>query len=136
MSPRQIQTSRGFTLIESVVALLLLSIISLGLISFNRNLFLNSSYSRDMQMGNQLLQACLDQVMAQRRKTGGFDATYTCAAPQNTAYGFKITYPSPLPVFCTSVYTSANCKQVNIQVIRSSDNSGLTAPVTLLFVNY
>ncbi len=47
----------GFTLMESVVALVLLSLVSVVITSLNGNLFLRSGDMRGLQQSTQLLQA-------------------------------------------------------------------------------
>lgn len=140
MRAHTIRTPQGFTLIELVVALLLLSIVALAITSLNGNLFLKSTYMRDLQQGNTLLQACVDQVLAQRKGTGGFGSTFACAAPQNTEFSLTVTVTAPAsqPSFCANVFTSAKCKKVDIQVKRTVNGSVVmsTAPVSLMFVNY
>ena len=122
---------RGFTLMEMVVALLLLSIVSMAISSLNGNLFFSRTDMRGMQQGTQLLQACIDQVLAQR-KSSGYGATFHCDELNalNTGSTLAVTLQAT-PDYCPS---GLECKQVQITMTPAGGSS--TKPASLLFVNY
>ena len=130
MKAPQTCSPKGFTLMESVIALLILGAVSLAIISLNGNLFLRSTEMRELQQGAQLLQACLDQVVG-TRKTSGFAATPDCSELNTLVAGITLAVnPNATVEYCPP---NLQCKQIEIQVIRN----GITSkPVSLLFVNY
>lgn len=120
---------QGFTLMESVVALLLLSIASLGIIQLNGNLFLRSQEMRDWQEGTQILQACLDQVVAMRNSSG-YSAAFDCDNLNTLGTGFTLSVnPNATVEYCPS---GLQCKQI---VISASKNGTTSTPISILFVN-
>ena len=127
-------TSRGFTLIETIVVMVLLSIAAVAIINLQGNVFNGQSGNKDLQVGVQLLQECAEQVIAVRRKSG-FNAvtTATCSALGN--YG---GFSAPIITLTAdnagaACPTSGTCNQVVITL--SKGGSSLT-PVTLELVNY
>ena len=121
----------GFTLMESVVALVLLSIVSVVITSLNGNLFLRSGDMRGLQQSTQLLQACVDQVIG-LRKSSGFDATFQCAEINALSTEFTLDVSlKPTPDYCP---TGLQCKQVLINVKKTGTT--VDNPISLLFVNY
>ena len=131
MSLAMTSRQRGFTLMESVVALVLLGIVSVAITSLNGNLFLRSDDMRSLQQSSQLLQACVDQVIA-LRKTSGYAGPFHCdelnALP--TGYALNVTLKAT-PDHCPS---GLECKQVLVSVNQTGGTAG--NPVSLLFVNY
>ena len=122
---------QGFTLMESVVALLLLSIVSVAIMGLNGNLFFRSTDMRGLQQGTQLLQACVDQVLA-LRKTSGYDATFHCNELNALNTGFTLGVSlQATPDYCPA---GLECKQVLITVTPAGGSS--TKPASLLFVKY
>ena len=129
MTPRFCTHSQqGFTLMESVVSLLLLSIASVGIISLNGNLFLRANDMRDLYQGSQLVQACMDQVLSIRR-SAGYTATPDCTELNALGTGFTLTVnPNASVDHCP---TGMQCKQVSI----TASKGGLTTtPVSVLLV--
>lgn len=121
----------GFTLMESVVALVLLSLVSVVITSLNGNLFLRSDDMRGLQQSTQLLQACVDQVIG-LRKSSGFDATFQCAEINALSTEFTLDVSlKPTPDYCP---TGLQCKQVLINVKKTGTT--VDNPISLLFVNY
>lgn len=121
---------RGFTLMESVVALLLLSVVSVAITGLNGNLFLRANDMRHLQQGTQLLQACVDQVLAQR-KSLGYVGPFHCNDLNALNAGFTLNVSlQATPDHCPA---GLECKQVLISVAPAGGSS--TNPVSLLFVN-
>jgi prepilin-type N-terminal cleavage/methylation domain-containing protein len=120
----------GFTLMESVVALLVLCMVSVAIISLNGNLFLRSRDAHDLQQGTQLLQACIDQVLSIRR-TSGYAATLHCNEVNALVPGITLSVnPNATVEYCP---TGLQCKEVQITLNRNGTSS---APTSLLLVNY
>ena len=126
--------SKGFTLIETIFVMVLLSIAAVAIINLQGNVFNGQSGNKDLQVGVQLLQECAEQVIAVRRKSG-FNAvnTSTCSALGN--YG---GFGAPI-VTLTSDNTGAACPSggtCNKAVITLSKGGSSLTPVTLELVNY
>lgn len=112
---------------ESVVAIVLLSIVSVAITSLNGHLFLRSSDMRSLQQSTQLLQACVDQVISMR-KSVKFDVSLHCNALNslNTGYILSVVEETTSDL-CPN---GLQCKQVQVSV------NNIGTPVSLLFVNY
>lgn len=120
----------GFTLMESVVALLLLSVAALGIIQLNGNLFLRSQDMRDWQEGTQLVQACLDQLIA-TRNSAGFTATFHCDELNTLGTGFTLSVnPNATVQYCPA---GLQCKQIEITATKGGSTS---TPVSILFADH
>ena len=120
--------SRGFTLMETLVAILLLALLAVSATGLNGQLFMQSSNMRNLQMGTQLQQACVEQVLAQRKATG-YATTFSCASLN--AQGFTLTAnDAPSVQYCPS---GLQCRQISVAV---SGNGISPSAATLLFVNY
>ena len=119
---------RGFTLMETLVAILLLALLAVGAIGLNGQLFMQSTHMRNLQIGTQLQQACVELVLAQRKNTG-YATTFSCASLNDQ--GFSLTASdAPSVQYCPS---GMQCRQINVAV---SGNGISPSPATLLFVNY
>lgn len=120
--------ARGFTLIETLVAILLLALLAVGITSLNGQLFMRSSYMRNLQIGSQLQQACLEEVLAQRKRLG-YNATFSCSALDGQ--GFTLSAASaPSVQYCP---TGLSCRQISLKV---SGNGINASDATLLLVDY
>jgi type II secretory pathway pseudopilin PulG len=140
--------SRGFTLIELVAIIVLLSIAGTAILGMFGQTGRSLVISQETQTGAQLAQACAEQIMAFRRNaavgygyanvavgnaTGACNAGFTAVGGFTTAPVVNVTAHSSasLPA-CLSAAAGA-CKQVDIQV----DTGGVrAASLSLLLVNY
>lgn len=126
-------SSGGFTLIETVATLLLLSIVASTMVTTNGNLFQDQADIRQLQNSTPLLQACAERVLAIRRASGfsttpAFDADCDALTGADT---FNVTVtPNSGSVSCP---TSAVCQLVRIYV---KSNSGTIGPVVLQLMDY
>lgn len=117
----------GFTLMETVVALVLLAIVSVVITSANGNLFFRSTAMQTAQQGTQLLQACMDKLISARKSGGYSGVTQTTC---NTISGVSISTPTACPAALDDLNTFPGCKQLQITA------TGVGTPITLIFVNY
>lgn len=130
MSPRPHPNASGFTLIEVVVAIVLLAVASTAIISLNGQLFQQSAYMRSLQQATQVQQACVELVLAQR-KSAGYAATLDCSTLNNLISGITLSVANAASVqYCP---TGLTCKQVEVSV--SAPGISIK-PATLLLVNY
>lgn len=135
--------SRGFTLMESVVVVLVLAIAGVAITAMQGKLFAGSSTVKGMQVSSRIMLECAEQVLAARRHAedgyavvnsgNGFGPTPSgvnqCggvpALPGYTIPTVTITEAFAGPA-CP---TSFSCKTVTI-------TQGGLAPVTLMLVDY
>ena len=126
--------SKGFTLVESIIVLVVLSIAAAGIIAMQANMFTGQSVNKDLEVGVQLMQECAEQVLATRRQSGYAAVnTDTCSTLGNFG-GFGA--PS---VTVTSDNAGAACPSggtCNKVVISVSKGSSSLTPVTLELVSY
>ena len=138
--PQRFTAHRGFTLVESVIVLVLLSMAAAAIVSLQANIFTGQSGNKNLQVGVQLMQECAEQVLSIRQKNGYTDSSLTdrTAATSNCS-GMTVTGYSAATVTITSgnssttgmaacpTSTGTDCKLVSIT------EGGLT-PVTLMLV--
>ena len=132
-----IRSPRGFTLIETVIVILLLSITSAVVISMNGGLFKNAKNIRDLQTETQLLQVCAEHVMETRRLSGfvaapDYDAACE-ALPVVPANSNQFLVTTTLNVTANSCPSGATCQWVDISV---NGSSGVIGPIGLQLVKY
>ena len=143
--------AHGFTLIEMVVVMLIISGGMLGITSLFSNTAKSLSTNETLQQATQYAQECAERVMATRRNLG-FDwfATNKIDAATQTSCstnpsGFTRTVKlNPLFTATPNYYTGTgstacpngtNCRDVSITVT-STANASLTSAITLLLVYY
>lgn len=134
IKPFQAATPKGFTLIETIVVIVILGFAAVAINSLQRNVFIGQTSNKDLQLGVQLLQECAEQIIAVRRKSG-FNTvdTNTCSNLGN--YG---GFGAPI-VTLTPDNTGAACPTggtCNKAVITLSKGGSSLTPVTLELVNY
>ena len=132
-----LNSARGFTLLETVIVILLLAIASAGIINLNGGLFTNASQIRNLQINTQLLQACAERVMAVRRLSGFIDApdydTVCEALPLVASGSNKFTVNTTLNYTGSSCPIGATCQWVDIRV---NNAVGEVGPITLQLMKY
>lgn len=126
----------GFTLIEVVATMLLLSVGAAGIIGMYGTVGRTLSGNQDMQTAVQLAQECSEYVLAQRRNNAaisfsGVSGLTFCSAALPVMTGFTVTttITSPYsPAFCPGA-----CKLVNIAVAKGADTLAISS---LMLVDY
>jgi Tfp pilus assembly protein PilV len=136
---------RGFTLIELVAIIVLMSVGAVAILSLFGQTGKSLATNQETQTGAQLAQACAEQIMAIRRSpTGGYAAITTGAATGVCNTGFVavggFTTPPVVNVTahnssslaaCPSA-TAGDCKQVDVQVNKGGVRA---ASLSLMLVN-
>ena len=80
---------RGFTLIETLMVMVVLGIAATTIIGLQGNIFAGHGANKDMQVGVQLMHECAEQVLAIRRRspTVGYTNVTTAACSGLGNYG-------------------------------------------------
>ena len=140
--------SRGFTLIELVAIIVLLSIVGTAILALFGQVGRSLVTNQDTQTGAQVAQACAEQILAFRRSTlagygyanvvvgsntGACNAGFTAVGGVTAAPTVNVVSHSSgsLPA-CPSA-TAGSCKLVTITV---NSNGLQAANLSLLQVNY
>jgi prepilin-type N-terminal cleavage/methylation domain-containing protein len=135
--------SRGFTLVESIMVLVALSIAAAAIVSLQGNIFGNQANKQNIQIGVQLMQECAEQVLAKRRLSG-YSSITTSNFGTNLCGGMTafvtsdsppVTYAIPSVTFITDPYSGSGCPPNGTCKLLSIAQSNLT-PITLLLVSY
>ena len=136
MNRHSAQPHTGFTLIEAVIALLLLGIVSVTIIKLNGQLFSNDKNLSTWQSDTQLLQACVDRMIGLRKNGKSFSSYAT----DSTCYGLyplstsrvtvKVSTLASCPTPTASPASGAQCKQLDIQA------TGIGSTVSMLIADY
>jgi len=127
----------GFTLIELVLVMIIISIGLLGLTSMFGNNMRTLAIAENTQSAAQYGQECAERVLAVRRDFGFTSVSNinptTCDLPTlPTGFGRTVTINTYFGTNNTACPNLANCRDVTITV-----NSGSASSVTtLMLVNY
>ena len=125
--------SRGFTYIELVLVIVLLSICSAGLVTLFGQLTNSLSINNDIQAAAQLAQECAEHLLAARRQAGyDLGGIVDCSAiPAFNGFGPPTVNISD-PYIGSACPGGANCKLVNISAAYGTGGS----VINLLFTDY
>lgn len=133
-----LRLARGFSLVELVIAIVVLSIATGVVVSMQGGIFRGQTDNLDMMVGAQLMQDCADRVLTKRRRgTNGYASVVnssTCDGMTGLG-GFSAPNVSVTDVIGSGGLcpTGAQCKQVAISVSKTGVSLG---PVSLQLVNY
>jgi prepilin-type N-terminal cleavage/methylation domain-containing protein len=130
--------ARGFTILEMVIVLVLMSIAASAVIMMVANVGANQTENTDMQVGTQLLQECGEWIVSNHRRDENF---YTSSLiSSTTCYGLTTYSGFNIPsVTVTDPYTGAGCpaggtcKLASISITKSS---ATLQPLNLVLVRY
>ncbi len=130
--------SHGFTLIEMVVVMLIISGGLIGLTSLFSNTAHSLTTNELMQQATQYAQECAERLMATRRHNK-FDwfvsNTFSCGGnPSDFTFASTVSaiYSGDTTTACPNL---ANCRDVSISVT-STANASLNSVINLLLVEY
>ena len=126
---------RGFTLLESIIVIVVLGLAAVGIGAIQSNVFRNQATLKDYQVGTRLMLECAEHLLAVRRfAQDGYNllpVSGTAVCQNMTALtGYSV------PTVTPAAYTGAACPSIaNSCVTLSITQNGMT-PVTLLMVEY
>jgi prepilin-type N-terminal cleavage/methylation domain-containing protein len=145
--PDRFNRSGGFTLIESIMVLVVLGIAAVGILSLQGAIFRGAAGNKDIQVSVQLMQECAEVILAKRRASGYSDAlladtTLTASTACNAITLANYDHPTvtikdgsatggggPTTIAACPTTAAGSCKLVTIT------RGGLT-PITLMLVSY
>lgn len=124
---------RGFTLIEAVIVILILSIAAVAVLGQFTQASRAWSIDEDLQVATQLVQERMEEMLAARRN-GGY-ASVAVGTINDTLTGGFAAYSRTVTVSSVSgaPCPAASCKQVVVSVSRSGT---ALASATLLLASY
>ncbi|MEK7752210.1 MAG: type II secretion system protein [Acidobacteriota bacterium] len=129
--PLRISDPRGFTLVESIIVLVLLSLAAVAIVSMQGNIFKEVSGNKELQVGVQVMQECAEQILANRQYSGGFTNVAACTTGSYGGFTPSVTITN----VTNTTACPGTCKQVVISATKSGVTTGLT-PVTLMLMSY
>jgi len=133
---------RGFTLVETLLVMVVLGIAAVTIISLQGNLFSGQAQNKNIVVGTQLMQECAELLLAKSRinyndscLASGAAATTCCATITVTGYGAP-TVPTLSAGNSTSANmaacpfgTGSDCKLVSV-------TQGGLSPITLMLISH
>lgn len=142
MYSRLIRQSQGFTLIELIVAMVVLGTLSAVIILLNGSLFAYDSDVRLMQTGAERLQACAETVVTARRSapTGyGTDFTALCSGLGGDGFNaptVTVNTSPPAAGVNDACPSGESCKWVVISLKRTGSLTDALVPLTIRLMDY
>jgi prepilin-type N-terminal cleavage/methylation domain-containing protein len=132
--------SRGFTLVECIIVLVVLAIAATGIAALQGNIFSGQSAVKDLQVRTRIMEECAEQVLAVRARTQdgatGFEEVTAARFGANLCDTVPALSPAyTIPSATVSDYagtlcpTGGTCKLVSV-------SQGSMAPLVLLLVDY
>jgi len=127
----------GFTLIETIMVLVLLAIAAVGISSVQGNIFARQSSVKDLQVRTRLLMECAEQILAVRRHMeDGYEQVATTSFGTNLCGGVPVLAGYSIPsVTITDPYSGAACPTGSSCKLVSITQAGMT-PVTVMVADY
>lgn len=132
---------RGFTLIELIAVLVIVSVGMLGVAKLFATTNLTLSRATDEQVLSQYAQECAETILKTRR-VYGMSATFTCEpAPTNYTRTVSITNPAYTGTASTACPIGISCLDVTVTVVCTGSSppcpaTSSTASVKLTLVTY
>ena len=125
---------KGFTLVESIIVLGMLSLVAIVIAMMQGNLFKGKIDNKNIQVGAQLMQECAEQVIATRR-TIGYNAI-SSSNFGNKQCGTSTAFGSyDIPSVTIGSYSSNGCPTGGICKLVSITQGNLP-PITLVLAPY
>lgn len=131
------RAARGFTLIETIVAMVVLAIAATGVIAMQGKMFNNISSIKDMQVSSRLMLECAEHALAVRRHaqngyatvaaTNGF-GTNACGGITALA-GYTVPTVTIADITSSACPSGYSCKTVTVT------QGGLNS-ITVMLVDY
>jgi Tfp pilus assembly protein PilV len=121
----------GFTLFETIVVIAMLTLVSLGLIAMQPQVFKTQTAGRDEFVGFELTRACAERLLAVRRQTGYASVTNTLCNGMGSVGGFAAD-PTVTLADATNAAITACSSATCTATISIAKTAGPAAPLTAL----
>lgn len=131
----RLAAGKGFTLVETLIVMVVLGIGAVAIISLQGNIFSGQSANQTIQVGVQLMQECAEQILAKRRSvTNGYGyssivESTVCSTLGN--YGGIVGVP--IVTATPDVGTAGTCTSASSTCLVTITIAGLTS-ITLQLV--
>lgn len=127
---------RGFTLVETLMVMVVIGLATVTIARVQGGLFANQSTMRSLQVGTGLMQECAEQVLGVRRWTlDGYNAVSSTTFATNACGGVAALPGSTVPSVTLASYTGTACPPGATCKTATITQNGLT-PVTVMLVDY
>ncbi len=125
----------GFSLIELMIVMVIISVGILGMTSLFSTSLKSLSTNETLQQAAQYAQECAESVMATRRNLG-FSSSFSCGTGATTGFSRILTLGTLYTGTGACLTTTAlNCRNVLITVTSNNDPA-LSSSITLMLVDY
>jgi prepilin-type N-terminal cleavage/methylation domain-containing protein len=125
--------SRGFTLVESIMVMLVLGIASVGIVAMQGRLFAGLDTVDGMQVSTRVMLECAEQVLAQRRHTE--DGYANVVITNGNGGNLCADVPGGPSVTVVEPFTGAACP-TDFTCKTLAITTGNLATVTVMMVDY
>ena len=128
----------GFTLFETVLVIALLTMVSLGIMAMQPQVFKTQTTGRDQFVGSELMRACAERLLAVRRNTGYVTVANSLCNGMGGVGGFA-SNPTVTLADATghaiTTCSSATCT-ATIIVTKTAAPAATLTPITLRLTAY
>lgn len=135
---RRPQCQGGFTLFETVLVIAILTVVSLGIMAMQPQVFRAQTTARDEFVGVELMRACAERLLAVRRNTGYVSVANTLCNGMGGIGGFASNLTVTLADAggtTVSTCSSATCT-ATITIAKSAAPAAALTPITLRLSAY
>lgn len=135
---QRLRRQRGFTLFETVLVIALLAMASLGILAMQPQVFKTQTTGRDQFVGQELMLACAERLLAVRRSVGYVGVTSTLCNGMGALGGFA---SNPTVTLANAAGNSvATCSTASctatIVIAKTATPAATLTPITLRFIAY
>ena len=128
----------GFTLFETIIVIGLLTLVSMGILAMQPQVFKTQTSGRDQYVGLELMKACAERLLAVRRHTG-FSSVTSSLCNGMGGIGDFASNPTVTLVDATSAAittcSSATCT-ATITIAKTSGPPAALSPITVQLSAY
>jgi len=133
----QLAAGKGFTLVETLIVMVVLGIAAVSIVSQQGNIFSGQASNQTIQVGVQLMQECAEQILARRRSlTTGYGYSSIVASTVCSSLGnYGGISGAPTVTATPDVGTAGSCTGASSTCLVTISIAGLTR-INLKLVNY
>ena len=123
----------GFTLFETIIVIALLTLVSMGILAMQPQVFKTQTTGRDEYVGLELMKACAERLLAVRRHTGFSSVTSSLCNGMGSVGGFASNPTVTLTDDASNSITtcSSNSCTATILIAKTAGPAATLTPITL-----